>query len=425
MLLITPPSSGPKAFPLAPPNRSTPSVLSISEFETMFERERCLADRGTRLFCLMMLRQVHGDSLQLVRLSRHLVARLRSTDLVAQLDRDHLAVLLADTGPTEARFVAAWIDREVVALGIRIESTIYVYPEASDASVRRNGHGDADGDLNEPSIGRGRSEVTLPEGHGGNGQTNGNGSGGSNGHNGAHAEGASKTNGHDPRILVSPESEPANSQSGWRVEDLWTCLSVPTPPWKRALDIVVSAIGLMVLFPFFVLVAIAIKLDSPGPVIFEQKRAGRGGRPFVFYKFRSMFVDAESRRAELEAKNEQKGPVFKIRNDPRLTRVGRLLRRWSVDEMPQLWNVLKGDFSLVGPRPPTLNEVPGYARWQRRRLSVSGGLTCIWQVSGRNNIGFEEWMRMDMQYIRRRGFWTDAGLVARTVSAVISGRGAY
>jgi lipopolysaccharide/colanic/teichoic acid biosynthesis glycosyltransferase len=187
----------------------------------------------------------------------------------------------------------------------------------------------------------------------------------------------------------------------------------------------VSGVALVVLFPFFALVALAIKLDSPGPVIFRQMRAGRGGKGFTFYKFRSMFVDAEKRRAELEALNEQGGPVFKIKNDPRMTRVGRIMRRWSIDEMPQLWNVFKGDFSLVGPRPPTLNEVPSYERWQRRRLNVPGGLTCIWQVSGRNDVAFQDWMRMDIQYILRRGFWMDVRLLFRTVTAVVTGRGAY
>ncbi len=158
-------------------------------------------------------------------------------------------------------------------------------------------------------------------------------------------------------------------------------------------------------------------------MIFRQRRAGRGGKPFTFYKFRSMFVDAEKRRAELAALNELDGPAFKIRNDPRMTRVGRLMRRWSVDELPQLWNVFKGDFSLVGPRPPTLNEVPSYERWQRRRLSVSGGLTCIWQVSGRNEIAFEDWMRMDMRYIARRGPWTDLRLLAPPSRAVRAAAG--
>ncbi len=173
------------------------------------------------------------------------------------------------------------------------------------------------------------------------------------------------------------------------------------------------------------LVAIAIKLTSPGPVIFRQQRAGLNGRPFSFYKFRSMYLDAEERRLALENSNEQYGPIFKIKHDPRITPVGRVLRKMSIDELPQLWNVLKGDMTLVGPRPPTLNEVPEYERWQSRRLQLKGGLTCIWQVSGRSEIGFEDWMRMDLRHFQQRSFLFDAEILARTATAVLTGRGAY
>ena len=183
--------------------------------------------------------------------------------------------------------------------------------------------------------------------------------------------------------------------------------------------------GVVTFVPLFVLVAVAIRIESPGPVFFRQKRVGRGGRLFNFYKFRSMHADAEARRAELENRNEQAGPIFKMRDDPRITRIGRWIRRASIDELPQLWNVLRGDFSLVGPRPPTPDEVCRYELWQRRRLSVPGGLTCLWQVSGRSEIGFEDWMRLDMQYVSRRGWLEDLVLLVRTIPAVLSGRGAY
>jgi lipopolysaccharide/colanic/teichoic acid biosynthesis glycosyltransferase len=159
-------------------------------------------------------------------------------------------------------------------------------------------------------------------------------------------------------------------------------------------------------------------------VIFKQLRAGQGARPFVFFKFRSMIADAEQCQAALADRNEQEGPIFKIRDDPRITRVGRLLRRGSMDELPQLWNVLRGDISLVGPRSPTMNEVDRYERWQRRRLGVIGGLTCTWQVSGRNQISFMEWMRLDMRYVASRSPWLDLRLLALTLPAVLSGRGA-
>jgi lipopolysaccharide/colanic/teichoic acid biosynthesis glycosyltransferase len=160
-------------------------------------------------------------------------------------------------------------------------------------------------------------------------------------------------------------------------------------------------------------------------VIFRQTRIGRGGRPFVLFKFRTMCADAEKLKELLRARNEQTGPVFKMRRDPRVTRVGRLLRSTSIDELPQLWNVLRGDMTLVGPRPPTPDEVPKYEQWQRRRLSLTPGLTCIWQVSGRAEIGFLEWVRMDVRYAQRRSFWGDLRLLARTIPAILSGRGAH
>jgi lipopolysaccharide/colanic/teichoic acid biosynthesis glycosyltransferase len=197
------------------------------------------------------------------------------------------------------------------------------------------------------------------------------------------------------------------------------------PWWKRFTDVFVSGSMLLVLSPLLALIATAIKLTSPGPVIFRQRRAGVGGRPFDFFKFRSMTVDAEEQKEELRTKNEQRGPIFKMRQDPRITGLGRLLRRTSLDELPQLWNVLRGDMSLVGPRPPTLDEVPNYKPWQLRRLFLTGGLTCSWQVSGRSEIGFEDWVRMDIRYAANRSFLNDLRLIARTPAAMVTGRGAY
>lgn len=202
-----------------------------------------------------------------------------------------------------------------------------------------------------------------------------------------------------------------------------------TQPWaraaKRAIDFTASAIGLLLLAPLFALVAVAIKLDSRGPVFFRQVRVGERGRPFLILKFRSMGTDAEQRRDSLLAHNEHAtGPVFKMTNDPRITRVGRILRKLSIDELPQLWNVLVGEMSLVGPRPPIPAEVAKYDAWQRRRLSVRPGITCLWQVSGRNGIGFEQWMRLDMQYIDHWSLRRDFELLGRTIPAVLSGRGA-
>lgn len=193
---------------------------------------------------------------------------------------------------------------------------------------------------------------------------------------------------------------------------------------KRALDVTLAVIGIIVTAPIMLLCTAAIKLSSTGPIIFRQRRSGLNGREFHMFKFRTMYADAEARLHELEDLNEVTGPVFKIENDPRVTPVGRFLRRWSLDEFPQLFNVLKGDMSMVGPRPPIPAEVAQYDRWQRRRLSMRPGLTCLWQIKGRHRIGFDEWMKLDLFYIDHWSLKLDFLILFRTVSAVLSGSGA-
>jgi lipopolysaccharide/colanic/teichoic acid biosynthesis glycosyltransferase len=194
---------------------------------------------------------------------------------------------------------------------------------------------------------------------------------------------------------------------------------------KRLLDLAGGLALLVLLFPVFPLVALMIKFDSAGPVFYRQTRIGRGGRPFKFYKFRSMYAESDRRRADLEARNELDGPVFKIKADPRITPVGSFLRRSSMDEVPQLLNVLRGEMSIVGPRPPLPTEVARYLPWQRMRLAVKPGITCLWQISGRSHIGFDEWMRLDMEYLRTRSLWTDFQIFMKTIPAVMTRRGAY
>ena len=193
---------------------------------------------------------------------------------------------------------------------------------------------------------------------------------------------------------------------------------------KRLFDIAASGVALWLLLPLLLVVALLIKVTSKGPIFFRQKRVGLHGRTFPMLKFRTMVANAEALKASLSEKNEQSGPVFKMKNDPRITPVGRILRRHSIDELPQLINVLRGDMSVVGPRPPVPQEVAKYQPWQRRRLSVRPGLTCIWQVSGRNQITFEEWMYLDMRYIDNWSLGEDLGLILRTVPIVLTGRGA-
>jgi exopolysaccharide biosynthesis polyprenyl glycosylphosphotransferase len=194
---------------------------------------------------------------------------------------------------------------------------------------------------------------------------------------------------------------------------------------KRATDVIVASVALVLLSPLLLVVAIAIKLDSPGPVLFRQLRVGRGGKQFWFYKFRSMRADAEEAFWQLVEQNEVKGPIFKIRNDPRITRVGRFIRRTSIDELPQLINVLQGDMSLVGPRPPIPHEVERYEDWHRRRLDVSPGITGLWQVSGRSLLTFDEMVLLDLWYIENWSLGLDLQIILRTIPAVLLERGAY
>ena len=194
--------------------------------------------------------------------------------------------------------------------------------------------------------------------------------------------------------------------------------------FKRLLDIAIAMLLLCFSLPALLIAALGIKFSSPGSVLFKQERIGLNGRIFMLYKFRTMIEDAHERRGEIAHLNEMTGPVFKAKSDPRITPIGRILRKFSLDELPQLWNVLKGDMSLVGPRPPIPEEVASYHRWHRRRLSMKPGLTCLWQISGRNNIDFDRWMQLDLQYIDNWSPSLDLKILLRTIPAVLSGRGA-
>jgi len=204
--------------------------------------------------------------------------------------------------------------------------------------------------------------------------------------------------------------------------------TTPGSPWqlfiKRGTDFIVSLVALVLLAPVLLLIAVVIKLNSRGPLFFKQVRNGMNGREFTLLKFRSMVVGAEKMQEELIALNEMDGPVFKIKDDPRLTKIGKFMRKTSLDELPQLINVLKGDMSLVGPRPPIPGEVTNYKTWQRRRLSLRPGITCFWQISGRNEIDFERWMKLDLKYIDNWSLWLDFKILLRTIPVVLFGIGA-
>ena len=194
--------------------------------------------------------------------------------------------------------------------------------------------------------------------------------------------------------------------------------------FKRILDVICSVVALIVLSPAFLVTALAVRSDG-GPVFYTQTRVGKNNTHFKMYKFRSMCKNAENLQDDLMKYNEMDGPVFKIKGDPRITKVGKFIRKYSIDELPQLLNIVKGDMSIVGPRPPLVREVEQYNSYQMQRLLVTPGLTCFWQASGRSNLSFDDWMDMDMKYIKRRNIFLDIKLIVKTVFAVIFKRGAY
>jgi len=364
------------------------NVLSVTELEQAFHRERARVDRNEKVFALVVFTPAVRLPDATPNLSATLQDRLRASDTIGMRDAERVAVLLPETNSEGAWCYADDVLERVAADNLNFNCEVYCYPgdwserQSDDQGVLGSG---TDGAPVGPRSTNGVARAVRPD------------------------DGLARVRMSGPRP----------------VGDLSPLFLQPLHPGKRLVDILVSATLLLLLSPLLIVTAILIKASSPGPVIFKQLRAGRGGKPFYFFKFRSMYLDAEERRAALQQSNEASGPVFKMRNDPRMTPIGRLLRRSSIDELPQLWNVLRGDMPLIGPRPPTMDEVPNYEPWQRNRLNAKGGLTCIWQVSGRSEIGFDEWVRMDLRYLATRSFWLDLKLLFKTVSAVLSGRGAY
>lgn len=238
---------------------------------------------------------------------------------------------------------------------------------------------------------------------------------------------AQKTTDADLAVLLNELI--GRTKGNWRARfrrRMWLFTVTGTYRIKRFFDLLFSTLGLIVLSPLFLLLALLIKMTSRGPIVFSQYRVGRYGRHFRFYKFRSMYVDAEQRKAELLSQNQSAdGVIFKMKNDPRITPIGRWLRKLSLDELPQLINVFLGDMSLVGPRPPVPSEVREYSLEDRKRLNVVPGITCLWQISGRSEIPFHEQVRLDKAYIRNHGFWSDTLILLKTIPAILTGRGAY
>lgn len=383
-----------------------------SEMERLLRRETARADRTGRGFSLILFpvkagpRQVPST----YRLARALIRRARVTDEVGWFSEQCLCALLSDTPSAGARIFAARVCDLISRRAARPSPVIYTYAESGashppHALQRRELIIAANGN------GNGHDDVTSAEAHAsGNGNGHGNGNG----------------NGHAilPQVLVQRGLTLAPLEPGLDSQSVQELLVCPLPLWKRVLDVLGAAIGLVVFCPLMGLAAAGIRLTSPGPVIFRQHRSGLGGRPFVMYKFRTMVPGADAKKALLRPLSEQDGPAFKMEEDPRLTRFGRFLRKSSIDELPQLWNVLKGDMSLVGPRPLPMDESAACLPWQRRRLDITPGLTCIWQVEGRSRVTFDEWVRMDVAYMRRRTPWRDLWIMLKTIPAVLLRRGA-
>ena len=226
--------------------------------------------------------------------------------------------------------------------------------------------------------------------------------------------------------LEKPKFEIVNAGAGrCNMREIYREKSAVYKLIKRLMDILLSAAALLVLSPVFLITAVVIKCEDRGPVFFVQQRAGKDMKPFSIYKFRSMYVNADEKMAEMMKHNEQTGHAFKIKDDPRITRVGKVIRRFSIDELPQLINIIKGDMSIVGPRPILTFQMEACSPYERQRLVVRPGLTCYWQIGGRADVTWEEWVELDLDYIEDMGLWTDLKMILRTVPVVFSGDGAY
>jgi lipopolysaccharide/colanic/teichoic acid biosynthesis glycosyltransferase len=343
-------------------------IHSPEEIKRILHRECARCERSGSEFCLVVIDPGH-DPEMLKRLEMLLRSAVRQSDEIGYLDERRLCIMLTYTVPAGARqFMERFLER-ASALGDRPNTQLFVYPSDSiEAEIDGN-----------PT---------------------------------------------DTNQVPDNRSQMFSRQSDTEVAGVERLLARRSPLWKRATDILLAGSALLVLWPLGIAIAIVIKLGSKGPVFFTQERSGQGGRVFKIYKFRTMIPNADQLKETLLEKNEQEGPAFKMKHDPRVTRVGRFLRSTSLDELPQLLNVLRGDMSLVGPRPLPVTEALNCHPWQKRRLDVVPGLTCTWQIHGRGKVSFSEWARMDREYIRNQSFMNDAKLLALTVPAVLTRRGA-
>ena len=393
--------------PLTPTGNAValPRVLrrhaySPGEMARLLDRERDRTDRTGTPFAMVVFLADDGHTRREVHaaLLRVLATRLRISDEFGRLDRWRVAAVLPATPPA-----GAWTVADDICLRLPHDlplpqCEVYAYPGEQAGTPSGKSHIATGMESESDANGNGKDASGLT----------------GNGEGGRHSR-------RDP--LREGELTLRQGAVSGPVRPLEPLFVRPLPWWKRAVDIVVASTALVALSPALLLTSLAIKFTSPGPVLFRQMRSGLGGRPFVFYKFRSMIYDAEARKADLMALNEQDGPAFKIRHDPRVTVLGRFLRKTSIDELPQLWNVLRGDMSLVGPRPLPCSESDACTGWHRRRLDVTPGLTCIWQVEGRSHVSFDDWVRMDIRYMRVGSVLRDLTLMLRTLPAMLLRRG--
>lgn len=380
---------------------SKPGFLAEPDFALAVEKERSRAERRELVFCIALFDFDEISREEATACHESLAAcfrsRLRITDEVG-LFRDAFAVLFPETAPAQAAGVTNDLVSIAARQGIVVSTEVFAYPEVDVYQRPSNGpgnNGSVDGDVDSPS---------------------------SFDHdNGSPASGDLPSSNGPVATASKPQKFSETSASAIKIRRLNTM--VPTPIWKRAFDIVGAVCGMILLSPLIIGTMVLVRLTSPGPVFFTQWREGKDGQLFKIYKFRTMRIGADDEKSVFQKLNEQDGPAFKIKDDPRLTSIGRYLRKSCVDELPQLINVLKGEMSLVGPRPLPVDESLNCSLWHRRRLDVLPGMTCFWQVDGGRDIPFDEWMRMDLDYVRRRSLFTDIWLIYKTAIVTLLHRG--
>lgn len=353
------------------------SIHTRDEFRAVLDIERSRADRSGNVFSLVLfnLQSTGIKNFNPRNFIRKLTIRLRETDEIGWFDPNHIGVVLPYATPDNASKMVTHFCN-YYNINAKDIFTIYTYPTS-----------------------------WFPEN---SSDTNG-------------------TENDTPPVADDTGIEPAavsgqSADAGININDFFIR---PIPWWKRGLDVTGSILGLILLSPAFLLIIVLIKITSHGQVFFRQERAGLGGKPFLIYKFRTMIQGAENMKQELMAFNERTGPVFKMANDPRVTLFGKYLRKWSLDELPQFINVLKGDMSLVGPRPLPVMEDKGFEQWHTVRRHIKPGITCLWQISARHESSFDDWVRLDIEYARKQSFWLDIKILLLTVPAVIIRKGAY